>query len=266
MQGDAGALLPYLVWKRAWRSLAGAAAGLVLWFAVAPGAALGPRHNLELLGSWFDTMARPFLIDGKVNGEYANQSLPGLATRLLTDAPSGYDFDDDDGHPEAVEFRTVLDIGPANARLLIRAAQLGYVLLAAWCCRLAWDCPGPARQGLRQAGEFAFVLLGMLIFSERTWKHHAVTLVLPFLVAAVYYTTREVPPRLRRVLVGLNLAVALLFVVPTALAKQAQDAALAYGTHFWLFLLLLVQTVLILRAEAVTDSGRAPAESAPTAG
>ena len=33
--------------------------------------------------------------------------------------------------------------------------------------------------------EFSVVVLGMLLFCERTWKHHCVTLLLPFTVPVV---------------------------------------------------------------------------------
>ena len=38
------------------------------------------------------------------------------------------------------------------------------------------------RRGWRLAAEYSLILVGMLLFSERTWKHHCVTLVLPFAV------------------------------------------------------------------------------------
>src|SRR5262245_55409183 len=44
--------VPYLVWKRAWRTLAGVVLGLGVWLAVVPGAVSGWGHNLSLLDSW----------------------------------------------------------------------------------------------------------------------------------------------------------------------------------------------------------------------
>ena len=41
-------------------------------------------------------------------------------------------------------------------------------------------------QAWRLAAEFSLVIIGMLLFSERTWKHHCVTLLLPFAVLAYY--------------------------------------------------------------------------------
>ncbi|MGL6094658.1 MAG: glycosyltransferase family 87 protein, partial [Fimbriiglobus sp.] len=91
--------LPYLLWKRAWRAAAGMAVGVGLWLFVVPGAAFGFERNVALLGSWWDGMVRPFVVEGKVTPEHANQSIPGLVARLLTHQPSDFNYDEDDGRP-----------------------------------------------------------------------------------------------------------------------------------------------------------------------
>src|SRR5262245_5534797 len=48
--------VPYLVWKRAWRALAGCGAGLVLFLWVVPSCFLGWAENQRLLTSWADKM------------------------------------------------------------------------------------------------------------------------------------------------------------------------------------------------------------------
>src|SRR5207248_1605127 len=86
--------LPWLVWKRAWRTLAGCTIGLALFFypGVAPGLRLGMEKNQEQLVSWYRGMVQPFLIEGKVTSEHVNQSLPGLVFRLATPNPSFVTF------------------------------------------------------------------------------------------------------------------------------------------------------------------------------
>ena len=44
--------------------------------------------------------------------------------------------------------------------------------------------PSTERCGWRFAAECGLILLGMLLLSERTWKHHAVTLIIPAAFAA----------------------------------------------------------------------------------
>jgi hypothetical protein len=51
--------IPYFLWKRAWKTLAGCAAGLVLFLGVVPGSLLGFQHNLALHASWYEKMVQP---------------------------------------------------------------------------------------------------------------------------------------------------------------------------------------------------------------
>src|SRR5205823_14479522 len=73
--------IPYFVWKRAWRALAGCAAGLVLFFALAPGCLLGMADNARYLTSWVERMILPYAVAGEVTSDHNNQSLPGLVHR-----------------------------------------------------------------------------------------------------------------------------------------------------------------------------------------
>src|SRR5262249_13173980 len=70
--------LPYFVWKRAWKALAGCGLGLLLFLLLIPGWYLGNERNLTLLHSWVDQMVTPYVVNGKVTTEHQNQSLPGL--------------------------------------------------------------------------------------------------------------------------------------------------------------------------------------------
>src|SRR5262249_10094521 len=88
--------VPYFLWKRAWRMLAGCTAVLVLFFMIVPGWFLGNERNLHLLGSWTERMVTPFVVAGTVTSEHPNQSLPGLVFRLATHSPS---FLDEHGEP-----------------------------------------------------------------------------------------------------------------------------------------------------------------------
>src|SRR5581483_6573332 len=58
--------VPYFLWKRAWKTLAGCAVGLVLFFWVVPSLFLGLERNNELLASWSRLMIEPFLVKGEV--------------------------------------------------------------------------------------------------------------------------------------------------------------------------------------------------------
>ena len=228
--------LAYFAWKRSWKVLLGCAAGLVLWLAVVPGAVYGWERNGELLQSWFKLMVRPSLVENRVTTEHPNQSLPGLTYRLLTHSPSFIEYDKtpEGDIPRAAAFHNVADIGPANARLVVQGAMLAFGLAILLLCRTR------ERQGPRFAAECALIVLGMLLFSERTWKHHAVTLLLPFAVLTAAAFATETNRRARTLLVGVLVLVGLLTNLPGVLPTHAADLAMVYGTYTAAFMLLTV--------------------------
>src|SRR5262245_19968163 len=93
--------VPYFLWKRSWRVLAGCTAGvlLFLWPGVVPALRLGFDENLRQTNSWYRVMVRPYLVEGKVTSENLNQSLPGLVARMATHAPSFVGWSGDDEVP-----------------------------------------------------------------------------------------------------------------------------------------------------------------------
>jgi hypothetical protein len=113
------------------------------------------------------------------------------------------------------------------------------------------------RAGWRLSAEFSIVLLGMLLFSERTWKHHCVTLVLPFAVICYHLATYPTGKALRAYLIG-SLAVSMLLIGATG---TVQDAALdqgrlyqvfakqaqVYGAFVFAYFVLLAALVVLLR-------------------
>jgi hypothetical protein len=263
--------LPYLLWRRWWTALAGAVVGLGLWLVLVPGVVLGFDRNAELLGSWFDTMVKPFVIDGRITSEHANQSLPGLFTRLLTDAPSALEYDPDDGHPVPAEHHNLLTLDPVVPKRLVQGCQAAFLVAGMLLCRT----PRGVRQGTAVAAEYAFVALGMLLFSERTWKHHAVVLVLPYAVIAAAVAARPWSSGLRAVLAGIMTVAGVLAIAPGAVpeskvGERFQDTFLAYGSHTAVFLLLTAAVLLVLRGErrpagvSVSPARRAVGVSRPT--
>ncbi|MFO0849407.1 MAG: glycosyltransferase family 87 protein [Gemmataceae bacterium] len=239
--------LPYLVWKRAWKATTFALLGLGLWLLLVPGLALGWGHNRELLTSWFDGMVKPFLVDGKVTSEHANQSLPGITRRLLTAQPSSYRYDEDNGRHVQVpdEYHNLTDVGPDAARWLVRGCQAGFGLAVLLVCRADFFAGGP-RQGVRLAAEYSLIALGMLLFSERTWKHHGVVLVLPYAALATFAAVWPLSAGWKGYMWGTLLVVGGLTLGPGALGGDAQDAALTYGSHTAAFLLLTAAVAAVL--------------------
>src|SRR5262249_50760059 len=156
-----------------------------------PGARWGMARNVEFLSSWVGHMIKPFVVEGVVTTEYPNQSLPGVLHRLLTDSPSFAIWVNDQYTP--LEHHNFAALDPAAVRWLIKGCMGLFALLVVWACRT----PTARRTGWQMAAEFSLVVLGMLLFSERTWKHHCVTLMLPFGVIAYYLSVCRPGPGLR---------------------------------------------------------------------
>ena len=237
--------LPYYVWKRSWRAVAGTLAGLGLWLALVPGLALGWQYNAELLPSWFDTMVKPFVVEGKVTSEHANQSIPGLAFRLLTAEPSFLEYDEGD-KPVASDYHNIASLTPEQAQGIVKGLMALFALAIVWLCRWPAHRPDVPRTGPFLMAEFALILLGMLLFSERTWKHHATTLIVPFVVLAWAAGTTELPERTRMVVKIALAMIGTLLVVPSLLPEAPQDLALVYGAATGAYVLTAVAIVLIL--------------------
>ena len=82
------------------------------------------------------------------------------------------------------------------------------------------------RSRLQLLAEFSVVVLGMLLFGERTWKHHCVTLLLPFTVIAYCISTQSFSRGVRWYLGGTLILVALLMIATsTGVYDHHVDAA-----------------------------------------
>ncbi len=241
--------VPYLVWKRSWKTLAGCGLGLALFLypGLVPAARLGFVEHQQQLVSWYHVMVEPFLIEGKVTSEHINQSLPGLVTRLATESPSFIAWNG--GEMVPMRYDNLLSLSPIIARRLTQCCLVGYLLLVGWCCRAR------RRDSWRTLAEFGLVVLGMLLFSERTWKHHAVTLLVP--LALLVVATLRMRGSARVVFVTLLVSVLLLLLIPglgggknrfeTGLSPDFAKMAQVYGAYTWAFLMLLGGLVVLSR-------------------
>jgi hypothetical protein len=231
--------LPYFVWKRAWKVLAGCGLGLLLFLLLIPGWYLGKERNLTLLHSWVDQMVTPYVVNGKVTTEHQNQSLPGLLYRLLTYNPS---FLDEMGSPQ--RYDNLANLDPTVVAWMVKGAMLAFACLMVCSCRTPFD----QRNGWRLPAEFSLVVLGMLLFSERTWKHHCVTLLLPFAVVSYCLAAGPAKRGVRLCLAGSLLLVFLLMSSTSTTLFEFVDAKMAqvYGAYVWAYLILMVTIAYLL--------------------
>lgn len=235
--------LAYFGWKRAGRVVIGCLAGLVLWLLVVPGAVFGWERNRELLTDWYRLMVERPVLKGEVTSEHANQAVVGWVYRLLTHSPSFVAYErtvaGDIPHPAA--YHNVVDIGRPAAWVVVKAFTAVYALAVVLLCRT----PREQRQGWRFAAECGLIALGMLLLSERTWKHHAVVLLIPA-AALAYAATQEAVRGVRRFVVGALVLSGLLMTLPGLFGTRVGDVALVYGTHTLAFLILAVATAAVL--------------------
>jgi hypothetical protein len=239
--------LPYFLWKRSWRALAGSALGLALflWPGFVPALGMGWQRNQDHLHAWYDEMVHPFIVEGKVTTELVNQSLPGVVYRLGTHSPAETRWDRDNACYVPLRYANLLDLSPGQARWVVKGCMGLFALVVVWCCRT----PTTRRGGWRLSAEFSLVVLGMLLFSERTWKHHCVTLVLPFAVLCYHLATQPAGAWLRAYLAGTLAAATLLIastsngLFPRAWAEETQ----IYGAYVLAHLVLAAALVVLLR-------------------
>jgi alpha-1,2-mannosyltransferase len=258
--------VPYFVWKRSWKALAGCVLGLALflWPGFVPALLMGWQRNENHLVSWYYDMVHPFVIEGKVTSEHHNQSLPGLVARLATHSASFSTYVNGEYTP--THYSNLLDLDPSIARGVVKACMGLFALLVVWSCRT----PTQPREGWRISAEFSIIVLGMLLFSERTWKHHCVTLVLPFAVLCYHLASCAPTKGLRVYLIG-TLAVSMLLIATTSntaqegaahperlyqlFAKQAQ----VYGAFVLAYCVLLAALLVLLRRPSpITNASASP--------
>jgi hypothetical protein len=266
--------VPYFIWKRSWLTLTGCMVGMALFFypGIVPGLRLGMEENQRQLGSWYRGMVHPFLFEGKVTSEHVNQSLPALLLRLGTRSPSFVAFPDNIETP--TRYDNVLSLSPVVAGWLVKGCLGLFILLVVSCCRT----PAEKRAGWPVAAEMAIVVLGMLLFSERTWKHHCVTLMLPFAVGWYYLAACCRSPWLGRSLAAAMVAALVLMTstglglgsdrIAVGLAPSFAKMALVYGAYTFAFLILLASMAVPLRwgqpqSDAGTGERTSQAEQVP---
>jgi alpha-1,2-mannosyltransferase len=236
--------VPYFLWKRSWKVLAGCGAGLVLFFWLVPGLYFGFEANNEYLVSWYKGMIEPYTLQGVVTTAHENQSLPGLMHRMLTPSPSFGVYEGDRYVPQ--EYHNLVAWSPAVVGGLVKICMLAFAGLVVWVCRT----PTGQRQHWQLTAEYGLIFIGMLLFSERTWKHHCVTMLVPFSVLTYYLTTGRPGPRMKRFVV-LMLVLAALLMTATSTGGghwlvRAGKLAQVYGAYVWANLAMTAALAIVL--------------------
>jgi alpha-1,2-mannosyltransferase len=181
----------YFAYKRSWRTVSWGLFGMGLFLLVVPSLIIGPDFNNECLRMWWNRMVVPFVREGATSPQEANQSVVGVISRLLTSPLHGqgpYNVDLD---------VNIVSLPPAAVRVMIKVVTAALLGLLAFFCRTRTG----DRRDPRLLGEFALVVLTMLFVSERSWKHHYVTVLLPITYLVSEFFSPRVGPRARAAIV-----------------------------------------------------------------
>lgn len=251
--------VPYFAWKRSWRTVIATGLGIGLFLLAVPSAVLGPAFNGQCLAMWWHRILSPYITRDVMSVQEVNQSMIGVLSRLLTQGHEG-------------RYERLLDLNiaawePGNVALLAKGLSAGLVLVLLGLSRTRTS----RRDDSRLLGEYALVVLTMLIVSERSWKHHFVTLVLPYayLVHRAYVAPVSWPTRASLTAV-LWSSVLLIFSTSSEVGGLfaqglGHKIALYYGMFFWGAVVLYVATAFRVVAERNQDPGPIDAsEPAPT--
>jgi alpha-1,2-mannosyltransferase len=253
----------YFVWKGCWRAVTGCALGLALWLVLVPGIAFGFDRNAELMQGWYALMIERPLLKGEVCSEHPNQALVGFVYRLFTHSPSYIVYPNN--IPTPAEYHNLCDIGTRAAWAVVKALTLLFALAVVVLFRARARGPEGERGGLFVAAECAFLCVGMLLLSERTWKHHAVVLLLPYAVLCCAALASDLPARVRKGIGGALALAAGITVGAGALSGRAADLALVYGAYTAQFVALAAAVGLLLACRFARACGPrgAPAQTFP---
>jgi alpha-1,2-mannosyltransferase len=219
----------YFAYRRSWRTVLWGGLGMGIFLLIVPSLVIGPQFNGECLGMWWSRMIMPYVAEGATSSQEVNQSFPAWIARMLIEqAPSlkRYGVKHD---------LNVISLSPWFVRYLIKGVVVGFLALLASLCRTRTN----DRRDPRLLGEFALVVLTMLFVSERSWKHHYVTVLLPI----TYLVSEFFSPRVgQRGRVAIVLAWATSFSLMASTSTeigglfaegQGHEIAQGYGLFMW---------------------------------
>jgi hypothetical protein len=168
------AVLPYLVWRREWKALAGMAVFLAVFLFVVPAPVRGFQNNIAELTTWYQGMVgssseKGFGQRDEQNWSWVNQSIIAMTHRLTR--PINYN-QDDPGKPART--MNVVDISFKAANLLVVAISLaiglGYVAVMP---------PASRRTEKSDAEEIALLFCLMTVASPLARQYYFMWLIFP---------------------------------------------------------------------------------------
>ena len=240
-----GLFLLYFAYKRSWRTVGATALGMGIFLLIVPSLFLGPEFNGICLGTWFHRILSPYVMKDSGSPQEINQSMIGVLTRLFTQSRVGVGRYVVQHHVNFVSWDSKLVIQG------LKVLSFALIGLLAWLCRTKYE----RRDDPRLLGEFALVVLTMLFVSERSWKHHYVTLLLPYTYLAYRVGVGGLTARARWALGGALILSAFLMATTSSevggffARGQGHKIAQAYGMFFWSGVVLYIATAWRVKVE-----------------
>ncbi len=240
-----GLFLLYFMYKGSWRTVGATALGMFLFLFIVPSLFLGPEFNWVCLSTWFQRILSPYVVHDTGSPQEVNQSMIGVFSRLVTQGKIGEGRYFQKIHVNFVSWNPKLVI------LGLKGLSVAMVGLLAWLCRTRYE----RRDDPRLLGEFALVVMVMLFVSERSWKHHYVTLLLPYTYLAYRVGVQGLDRSARWILGGALLLSAFLMATTSSEVgglfahNQGHKYAQAYGMFLWSGVVLFIATAWRVRVE-----------------
>lgn len=208
-----GLFVAYFLYKRAWKVVAGAAVGvIVFWFVVSP-LVLGFDNFIGVMRGWLGIL-NPFVVKGTIaegimGFRHTNQSMSAMLHRFFTETPAGAGRED--------FYLNLISLSYAAADRIVKALILAIIGFLVWICRTPID--DRSRVGL--SFEYSLVMIAMLFISPISWINHYVLVLFPYATAVYYIRTRPANLRQRRILLRSTVASFVLISSSVSMLMQA---------------------------------------------
>jgi hypothetical protein len=234
-------ILPYLVWRRHWRALAGMAVLLVLFLVIVPGAVRGFQRNFAELEQWVQGMLlsgsdRQFSLRSYTYG-WKNQSIFAVEHRFLRRIDAEADADE----PTDPIYVNFIDLDRRAVDLVFVATSLaiGLAFIAAM--------PARRRNARSDAAEWGILLLLMVVATPVARIYYFVWLLMPYTLLA-RWAAREPDRKLKLATAAAIGASLLLFLVGINELKPRYPQAV--GNALWATVIVMIMLAAYMRRAA----------------
>ena len=241
-------LLPYLLYKRAWREIGWTVGFLLVLNLILPVAVFGPARAIGAWHTWRTVAARE---TGDPTPHFMNQSFPAALKRLFTTAGSLRD-----------PLHYAVAAWPTRA---VQGATVACAIAAALV--LAWRFHRHTRDWTdpRVAAELAILLGAMVVVDPLAWKAHYVVLIVPYTFA--WWALRQRPPAARgsgwRWALFWGSGACITLSAPAIVGNRARDVLESLNVILVGALMLLALAVSLVETTRTAVTTRLDAADAP---